>query len=278
MAAISSMIALGVGAAGLASSAMGASAANKAAKQQSKQANNAIAEQRRQFDLSLSYLDPIYQDAEIARSFYMTALGLYPDTNYRPPSGVPAPTTQGGPAPKPASPFGNGPIGNAAREAMGDPQDFVTNPAQQPGQPAPYTPGQTQSDIVSMVQNSPGYQTQLQTGIDTIDRAAQGGQGLTSGRRMMALNDYGQGTFGSFYNQWLDRVGGVAQQGTQAAGAIAGQSQAVANNVGNLMTQKGNAQATGTMNAASSWQQGINDVAGAAGWFTGQRPMTGGGL
>lgn len=280
MAAISTMVALGVGAAGLGSAAMGASAANKAAKQQSKQANNAIAEQRRQFDTMLQYLGPQYTDARLASSYYMTALGLYPDTNYRPPSAMPVTNPQTGPAPKPkpASPFGNGAIGNAANEAMDQPA-----PVSQVGQvqnpdgstaPAPYTPGKTQADIISMVQQGPGYQTQLQAGIDAIDSAAAGTGGLMSGRRMMALESEGQKTFGQFYNGYLDRLGGLAGQAGPIAGAIGQGAQNMGNQIAGLMTNKGNAQAQGTMNAASSWQQGISDAAGAAGWAYGQRPMT----
>ena len=284
MAAFSTLAALAIGGAGLAQGAMGASAANKAAKAQKKAANNGIAEQRRQFEVMRSYLDPVYQDSRVASQYYMTALGLYPDTNYRPEAGVggaPVNNPQTGAVPQ-AQPQPTGAIGRAAMRAgamTGEPQPQAAPAptATQPGQPG-YTPGKTQADIISMVQNGPGYQTQLQQGINAVDLAANGAQGLTSGRRMMALNDYGQQTFGNFYNSYLDRLGGLAGQGAQVGGAIGQGAMGMANQVSGLMTQKGNAAANGAVNAANSWSGALDSVAGAAGWFAGQRPMTGGGM
>lgn len=272
MAAFSTLAALAVGGAGLVGGAMQASAANKGAKAQNKAANQSIAEQRRQFEVMRSYLDPVYTDSRLANSFYMTALGLYPDTNYRPPSAAPAQPAQ------PAQQTNNRPTGGSVFQRMAaenqPPQQAQVQNADGQTAATPYTPGKTASDIVSMVQQSPGYQTQMQEGINAVDRAAAGSGGLMSGRRLMALNDVGQKTFGSFYNQWLDRVGGVAGQGGQIAGAIGQGAQSMANNVSNLMTNRGNAKAAGYQNAASAWGGALGDVAGAAGWWAGQQPMT----
>lgn len=279
MAAFSTLAALAIGGAGLAQGAMGASAANKAAKAQNKATNQGIAEQRRQFEVMRSYLDPAYQDSRVASQYYMTALGLYPDTNYRPDPGVggaPVSNPQTGAVPQANPQQATGPFART-RMMTGEAQPAPTPAAPtQPGQPG-YTPGKTQADIISMVQNGPGYQTQLQQGINAVDLAANGAQGLTSGRRMMALNDYGQNTFGQFYNGYLDRLAGLAGQGAQIGGAIGQGAQNMGNAVSGLMTQKGNARAQGITNAANSWSGALDSAAGAFGWYAGQRPMTGGG-
>jgi hypothetical protein len=137
------------------------------------------------------------------------------------------------------------------------------------------TPGQplvnTQQSIADQVMQTPGYQAQLDQGIRSIDRAAPLVGGMYSGRRMKALNDYGQNTFGGYYQNWLDRVGGVAGQAQTSANAIGQAGMQNASNVGGLMVQGANARAQGSMNSANAWSgaigTGIGAFGGAKGWF-----------
>lgn len=261
-----------------------AKAAKKSGKLQYQASQDAIAEQRRQFDTAVAYLGPQYTDARLASSFYMTALGLYPDTNYKPPAAVTPPAApvtdqNAGATARPRTPWqGEGAIANAAGEAMGAPPAPMTGTATNPDgstAPAPYTPGMTREGIVSMVRDSPGYQTQLQAGTEAIDRAAAGTGSLMSGRRLMALEAEGQKTFGSFYNQWLDRVGGVAA-GAAPTGAQIGQAgQNMANNTGNLLMTGARAKGDAAVNAANSWA-GFNGFLAGQINNAGQALMTGG--
>lgn len=269
-----------------------AKAAKKSGKLQYQASQDTIAEQRRQFDTAVAYLGPQYTDARIASSYYMTALGLYPDTNYKPPPAVTPPAAaltnqQTGPTPKPSpkpSPVTGWPQGGAVTNAAGEAMDGQPQPQPQAGQvtnpdgttaPAPYTPGMTQSGIVSMVRNSPGFETQLQTGVDAVDSAAIGTSGLMSGRRLMALEAEGQKTFGSFYNQWLDRVGDIAAGAAPIGSQIGQAGQTMANNTGNLLMTGAKAKGDAAVNAASSWAGFNGFLAGQANNF-GTALMTGG--
>ena len=155
------------------------------------------------------------------------------------------------------------------------PQINPGGPQMTPGMPGgqPQATG-GQSDLggtYDYIRNLPGYQDQLREGIGAIDRAASARGSINSGQRMKALNDYGQRTFGGFYNDYLNRVGQMAGQAPVIAQGIGNAGIQNANNVGNLMVQGGQARAQGSMGAARSWQGGISDLAGIGGWYGGQR-------
>ncbi|MDM8352901.1 hypothetical protein [Brevundimonas diminuta] len=129
----------------------------------------------------------------------------------------------------------------------------------------------TQQQLYDQIKNTPGYQAQLDQGLKSIDRAAPLVGGMYSGRRMKALNDYGQNTFGSYYQNYMDRVAGVAGQGQQTARDVGQAGMQNANNVGGLMVQGANARAKGTMNSANAWSSaigtGLGMYGGAKGWW-----------
>lgn len=129
---------------------------------------------------------------------------------------------------------------------------------------------------------SPGYQFELGQGISAIQRSAAARGGLGSGATLKSLQSFGTGladtTYGDVFNRALATYG-AGLQGYQAQ--LAGQSQAynqlaglagtgqtaaqsinttgtqVAQNVGNLMGQLGNAQAAGTVGSANAITGGI---------------------
>jgi hypothetical protein len=133
------------------------------------------------------------------------------------------------------------------------------------------TGGVTQQGIYDQVRMTPGYQAQLEAGTKAIDRAAPLAGGMYSGRRMKALQDYGQNTFGSYYQDWQNRVAGIAGQGQSAGQNIGQAGMNYANNAGGLMVQGANARAQGTMNSANAWSgaigTGVGLYGGSQGWF-----------
>jgi hypothetical protein len=160
-------------------------------------------------------------------------------------------------------------------EDVSGPQVFYGG-AGVPGNDPQVQPGQAGGnqgalDIGAQVRNTPGYQEQLRAGITAIDRAAPLVGGMYSGRRMKALEAQGQNTFGSFYNDWLNRVGGIAGQAPQIAGNIGQAGMQNASNVGNLMMTGANARAQGQTNSANAWTgaigTGIGLYGGSQGWF-----------
>jgi hypothetical protein len=149
-----------------------------------------------------------------------------------------------------------------------DPQTWPTEPGQ-PGAGGGGTQGAL--DIGQLVRNTPGYQEQLRAGTTAIDRAAPLVGGMYSGRRMKALEAHGQNTFGGYYNDWMNRVGGIAGQAPQIAGSIGNAGMQNASNVGNLMMTGANARAQGQTNSANAWTgaigTGIGLYGGSQGWF-----------
>jgi hypothetical protein len=105
-------------------------------------------------------------------------------------------------------------------------------------------------------QNNPGYQAQLQTGVDAIDRGAAA-RGMTqSGNTLAAEQQYGQNLANQGYNQYLNTFLPLLSQQTAAA-----QGQA-----GVLQNQAGTNFAGGQLLGNYGWQKGtgIGDAQAAA--------------
>lgn len=248
----------------------------------------ATAEQRRQFDEMRRLSMPGYNRAEAAAGIYNQALGIGAMTggSYQPAgqqygtqpqqgSGYSVPSYDGrqdGTYARMMQMVQDGQIQGDAQPGMG---------AVQPGQPQINggPPGGAQSgamtgggqlNIAQQVMNTPGYQAQLDQGIRSIDRAAPLTGGMYSGRRMKALNNYGQQTFGAYYDNWMNRVGGIAGQAPVIAQNIGQAGQQNANNVGNLMMTGARARADGINNSAQAWGSAFENIAGAGGYFYGQ--------
>lgn len=107
----------------------------------------------------------------------------------------------------------------------------------------------------------PGYQFALTQGQQALQRAQAAGGGLVSGAAVKALTDYNQGEADQQYQNAYDRYNtnqtntynrltGQANQGQTATSTIANVTTGAANNISDLDTQIGNA------DAANSTQQG----------------------
>lgn len=281
--------------AGLASGAMGASASKKAGAQVAASTDRAAELQNQQFEKLLALQMPGYQRGEAAASLYARALGIPMPNSPQPHAGYPTGgmMTGGYGVASGGAGYSGGPqmqladagtqdysVGPSMRLMTGG--SYTSNPGAAPppqqvplGPEAASQPPQTQpseaQSIADMVRATPGYQGQLDQGLKAIDRAAPLVGGMYSGRRMKALNDYGQNTFSGFYADWMNRVGGMAGQGAQAAQNIGQAGMNNAANVGNLMMTGARAQAQGTVNSANAWSGAIGDAVGAGMWVGGKK-------
>lgn len=237
MAAISSLIAAGTAAAGIYSASKSAKAQKSAAQTVANATDRAAELQNEQFNRVLDLQRPGYRTGQAALGVYSTALGL-PGFDLVG-TGSPA-TTTGFPS---ASPYG------LTTAEIGLLRSKYSNP----------------NTIANQVRSTPGYQTQLQEGLKAIEGSAAARGSLRSGRTLAGLQDYGQRTFGSYYDKWLANVGGLAGLQTAAAGQIGGAGQAAANNIGNLGVQGAQAQAAGQTGAANAWAGGIGGLLGTLG-------------
>lgn len=265
----------------LGSAALSSSAAKSAGKQVGNATDRAADLQNQQFEKLLALQMPGYNRGEQAAQVYMSALGI--------------PSMTGSTGARSDHPSMGGGLMTGGRDwqaylnqnpdvlsaidggAYGGPGDLYgaasrhyAEYGQSEGRAAPavVTP---QRQISDQVMNTPGYQAQLDQGMKSIDRAAPLTGGMYSGRRMKALNDYGQNTFGSYYQDWMNRVGGVAGQGQQVAQNVGQAGMQNAQNVGGLMVQGANARAQGSLNSAAAWGNAISTGMGmfgaAKGWF-----------
>ena len=302
--------ALAIAGAGLASGAMSANAQKKAGQTVANSTDRAADLQNQQFQQLLALQMPGYRRAEGASAIYAQALGLsgmpgysqqvqpapaqYQMTGgqmtgggYRYPSGgaqqqFAALVDDGsygdfGLSPQMRLMTGGGSYTNGSAKVPApqlmpeDPNAPQINPG--PTGNLPGAPG-SGADIASIVKATPGYQAQLDQGLKAIDRAAPLTGGMYSGRRMKALETHGQNTFGGYYQDWLNRVGGMAGQAQTISQNIGQAGMQNASNVGGLMVQGANARAQGMTNSANAWGGAIGDAVGAgmmlggqAGWF-----------
>lgn len=280
--AIGTLAALAIGGGLLGSAAISSSASKSAGKKVAGAADAAAQLQNQQFEKQLALMMPGYNRAEAAAGVYGAALGLPSMTGGAPASGGVAPggtdyTGYMTGNPDLMQAYQSGQFGGLSMAEAGQ-QHYneygATEGRQLPGLTPTNTPAQsavTRQTIADQVMQTPGYQTQLDEGIKSIDRAAPLVGGMYSGRRMKALNDYGQNTFGSYYQDWLGKVGGVAGQAQPIAQNIGAAGQANANNVGGLMVQGANAQAQAGLNSANAWTSaigtGVGLYAGGKGWI-----------
>jgi hypothetical protein len=128
----------------------------------------------------------------------------------------------------------------------------------------PLTPGAS-SGFTNYL-NSTGYNFQKDQGMSAITGSAAAKGTLNSGSTDKALEQYGQGIAGSYFNNYLNQQGAVAGRGLQASGQI------------------GQAGTTGGGNAGAAQQSGtssaFNQFGGAAGgaynnYFGAQQPQLG---
>lgn len=94
--------------------------------------------------------------------------------------------------------------------------------------------------------DSTGYQFQLGQGQKAITTSNAAKGLLNSGATLKALNNYGQGMAGNYFNNYLGQVNNVAQQGLTAGAAIGGAASQGGANAAQYTANAGNAAASNT--------------------------------
>jgi len=109
---------------------------------------------------------------------------------------------------------------------------------------------------------TPASQFALEQGRDTIEAGASYGGGLNSGRAMQALEQYRMGLAQSDRNSQLDRLGGLASSGQNAAAQTAAAETNNLSSVTNALGNIGNAQAAGSIGVGNAISGTINNGIG----------------
>lgn len=118
-------------------------------------------------------------------------------------------------------------------------------------------------------QQSPGYQFQLNQGLDAAKSAAAAHGGMGSGATLQALDSYGQGMANQDYQTYLNRLQGVSASGQAAAGGQAAAAQQYGQNGLAAMGSAGDARASGIMGGYNALASGINNAISGYGYMQG---------
>jgi len=288
-------MAIGTGAAilggSLISGAMGSSAARSAARSQSRSADAATAEQRRQYDLSRQDLSPWRNVGTQALNQMASLYGFQPQAapSAPPPGGNWM--TGGGAS---TGGIGGGLGGflrrwgdNARIEADGgySVADLGTGwasgggPAAEPGS-SPMGGGAAPSGMAAFF-TSPDYTFRRDEGTRGLEQSAAARGGAFSGNALRGITDFSSNLAAGEYGNYWNRLAGLAGVGQTATseGIRAGQN--FANQYGANTMAAGDARASGIMGGANSWSNALNSglnnyMLYRGGWFGGPGSSGGG--
>jgi hypothetical protein len=117
-----------------------------------------------------------------------------------------------------------------------------------------------QQEAINQLQASPFYQSLYRNGEEALLQNASATGGLRGGNTERSLADFGADTLSTTIDRQLSALGGLSQQGYNAAGALGGFGANTANNVTSLLTGQGQAKADDIMRraaiTANMWQTG----------------------
>lgn len=119
--------------------------------------------------------------------------------------------------------------------------------------------------------DSPDYQFARDEGMRGIERSAAARGGLASGNTLAALSQYNSGLATQNFNNYANRLAGLANVGQSQVQNDAQLGAQYATNVGNLQMNAANARSSGIQNQANIITSGANQLAGIGGYYYGQR-------
>ena len=289
---------MGIGAAigGIAGGLLSSNAAGDAADAQQQSAQNQLALETRVYDETVERFQPYLNTGYDAQNVLAYELGL---TNQSPTFGGEAPEIvefQDNPAnsnPATWNAVAGSEGSRFSRPGLGGQLEYRTG-SQPPAAPQPTTrfrvgdqvfdsrdAAQQYADANSTggseyqgFQATPGYEFQRDQGLAAIDNSAASRGNVFSGATMKAAQTFGQGLANQEYNNFLNRITGVASGGQAAAGNAANAGANFAAGASNAYGAIGNAQAAGAIGQANALNAGINN---AIGGFNYQNQLSGGG-
>lgn len=113
----------------------------------------------------------------------------------------------------------------------------------------------TQSQVTDKITNQPGYQAELSQGLDAIQKNQAARGLLGSGGMLKELMGFGQGTLSKYYDNTLNRLQALTQQGQQAATSTAGISMNQGNATAGLYQGLGDTLANSSLASGNAMAQ-----------------------
>lgn len=246
------------------------SSAEKAADTQVKAADQATAEQRRQFDLTRKDLAPWMQSGSQALERLNAALGLGP----KPPTSAQALASYQSVLKQ----YQDAQTQKAAPAKLQALHDAVSRAGQvyrsalnaERGEGISY--GTLLKDFSGQdLQSEPGYQFRLDEGIRAINNMAANRGSLDSGETLKALMKFGQDYAGNEYQNAFNRDAANKERKFNMLSGVSGTGQVTATNLGQFGQNTagqiaenylgaGNARAAGQVARGAGWANTLNDV------------------
>lgn len=119
------------------------------------------------------------------------------------------------------------------------------------------------ANALATLQSSPDYQFRYKQGQTALDRQLNAGGRSYGGSAIKAATEYGQGFASNEMGNLLDRLGGAAQQGQQAAGGISNVLSQFAGNRAQAMLGTGEAKTGVRATGLQAITDAINSAAAA---------------
>jgi hypothetical protein len=107
---------------------------------------------------------------------------------------------------------------------------------------------------------SPGYQYRLDQGLRGVENSAAAKGILQSGGTLKGIDREAQGLAAQDYNDQFNRMMSIASGGQQAATSTGQFGMETGRSIADLLTQAGNAKASGYIGSANAISQGIGNV------------------
>lgn len=124
---------------------------------------------------------------------------------------------------------------------------------------------------------SPGYQHRFREGQRAVESGAAARGGLYSGKTLKDLIRFGEGEAAADFDADWNRKAGLAGIGQSTTTSLAQLANASTGRRSDLLTQIGNARASGHVGQANAWQGGLNNLAMLAMMLPGGGKMAFGG-
>lgn len=128
-------------------------------------------------------------------------------------------------------------------------------------------------DINALIAATPGYQFRFNEGQRAAERSAAARGSLASGGTLRALARYGEGLAANEYGAFANRLASLIGLGQTAATTAGGWGNQVGGNIGQNLSNIGQARGSGYANTANIWGNAIGSAANQFGQYW-NRPQT----
>lgn len=132
---------------------------------------------------------------------------------------------------------------------------------------------QAQQEYVTQQEQSPIFQALARQGEEAMLQNASATGGLRGGNLQGALAQFRPQLLNQFLEQQYQRLGGMTTLGQQSAAGVGSAGMTAATNIGQALTQAGQAQAGKALAQGSAWSNALGSIAGFSTSPTGQAAL-----